>query len=235
VTGPGGCAGNRLALGVYVLGAADSAERAVVRMHLARCRDCREELAGLAGLPGLLGRVPAAEAEKLLGGEAEPDSPAGPPPGSVLPRLLDRTVRARRSRSRRAAAAAAAAVVVAAAAGVAGQRALGAAPPAASQSSTHWETISARNDLTLARATVRYTPAAWGTEIRVRVGGIPAGTVCLLRVIGAGGREQTAAGWTIVAGHDTTWYPGSTSLAASGVRAFVLSAGGKNLITVPAS
>ena len=34
MTGTGACAGIRLALGVYVLGAADPAERTLVRMHL---------------------------------------------------------------------------------------------------------------------------------------------------------------------------------------------------------
>ena len=70
MTGVGKCADVRLVLGVYVLGAADPAERTLVRMHLAWCRDCREELAGLAGLPGLLRRVPAAEADELLTSEA---------------------------------------------------------------------------------------------------------------------------------------------------------------------
>ncbi|HTB54033.1 MAG TPA: zf-HC2 domain-containing protein, partial [Trebonia sp.] len=45
------CAEARLSLGVYVLGAIDPAERALVDSHLAGCRDCRDELAGLAGIP----------------------------------------------------------------------------------------------------------------------------------------------------------------------------------------
>ena len=43
------CADARLSLGVYVLGAIDPAERALVDAHLLTCRDCRDELAGLAG------------------------------------------------------------------------------------------------------------------------------------------------------------------------------------------
>ena len=53
------CAEARLSLGVYVLGAIDPAERALVDSHLAGCRDCRDELAGLAGIPALLSRVGA--------------------------------------------------------------------------------------------------------------------------------------------------------------------------------
>jgi len=55
-----GCREIRHSLGVYVLGAIDPADRALVEEHLASCPECREELAGLAGLPALLavGRVP---------------------------------------------------------------------------------------------------------------------------------------------------------------------------------
>jgi len=57
------CQEARVSLGVYVLGAIDPAERALVDSHLATCRDCRDELAGLAGLPALL---PAHVAEAAL-------------------------------------------------------------------------------------------------------------------------------------------------------------------------
>ena len=48
------CTDARQSLGVYVLGAIEPAERALVDAHLLTCRDCRDELAGLAGLPALL-------------------------------------------------------------------------------------------------------------------------------------------------------------------------------------
>ena len=41
------CPEARISLGVYVLGAIDPAERALVDAHLAACRECRDELAGL--------------------------------------------------------------------------------------------------------------------------------------------------------------------------------------------
>ncbi len=52
MTGSADCRDIRHALGVYVLGAIDPAERATVDAHLSTCPECREELAGLAGLPG---------------------------------------------------------------------------------------------------------------------------------------------------------------------------------------
>jgi hypothetical protein len=62
------CQEARVALGVYVLGAIDPAERALVDAHLATCEACRAELAEFAGLPSLLALVPAGEAIALAEG-----------------------------------------------------------------------------------------------------------------------------------------------------------------------
>ena len=70
MTGSADCRDIRHALGVYVLGAIDPAERATVDSHLSSCPECREELAGLAGLPALLRRIPVDEAQQLAD---EPD------------------------------------------------------------------------------------------------------------------------------------------------------------------
>jgi hypothetical protein len=66
------CADTRQALGIYVLGAIDPAERALVDAHVAGCRECREELAGLAGLPALLSRVDADEIGRIFLADADP-------------------------------------------------------------------------------------------------------------------------------------------------------------------
>ena len=68
------CADTRQALGIYVLGAIDPAERALVDAHVAGCRECREELAGLAGLPALLSRVDADEIGRIFLADADPDA-----------------------------------------------------------------------------------------------------------------------------------------------------------------
>ena len=65
------CGDIRRALGVYVVGAIDHAERAAVDARLSHCAECREDLAGLAGLPALLGRVPKEDAERLALGDDE--------------------------------------------------------------------------------------------------------------------------------------------------------------------
>ena len=88
-----GCEHVREALGVYVLGAIDPTERALVDQHLAVCRECRDELAGLADLPALLGRVIPGEAERAAG----ISPPAAPPPDRLLDSTLTEVAQRRRS------------------------------------------------------------------------------------------------------------------------------------------
>ncbi len=96
------CPEARISLGVYVLGAIDPAERALVDAHLATCRDCRDELAGLAGLPALLARVSMEEAIALADDRRTrrqtslDETPE--PPRELLATVLDLTAARRRRR-----------------------------------------------------------------------------------------------------------------------------------------
>ena len=123
-----GCREIRQALGVYVLGAIDPAERAQVDEHLATCPDCREELASLAGLPAMLRKVPIVEAERLAAAEQDPEL-AGVPSAEMLTSLIARTTNVRRIHRWRSVAAAAAVAIVALGGGAAVANAL--QPPAA--------------------------------------------------------------------------------------------------------
>ena len=69
------CTDARPSLGVYVLGAIDPAERALVDAHLLTCRDCRDELAGLAGLAALLARVNPDEISRITSEDTVARSP----------------------------------------------------------------------------------------------------------------------------------------------------------------
>jgi hypothetical protein len=231
VTGSGDCGEIRYLLGIYVLGAIDPAGRVLLEQHLARCHRCRDALAGLASLPALLGRVPAEEAYSLARHEAVWDS-YGDLPAEGLTLLLGRVVRIRRQRKWRGAAAAAAGLVIVACGCVAAHRVLdpdGAVAPGR----TTWTSVSARNRSTLASATVTYAPEPWGTELEVRVSGIPAGTVCQVWATNARGQRIAAGGWTIAAGQPGEVYPASTSSPASGLRGFQITASRKTLVTIP--
>jgi predicted anti-sigma-YlaC factor YlaD len=228
----GQCGQARQELGVYLLGAIEPAQRALVDCHLAECPQCRAELAGLAGLPSLLRRVPAREALQLA-----PDVAAAPAPSPSLTALARRVSGVRRRW--RLTAVAAALAGFAAAAGLhalypAAARASAAARAPAAAAPRWAVTAEGANQVTGAWAVVRYRSLPWGTEIEVQVTGVAAGTRCQLLVTGPGGQDVAAGGWTIAAGHPAAWYPASVPFQAASVRGFVVSTAGKILLTVPA-
>ena len=199
MTGSADCRDIRHALGVYVLGAIDPAERAMVDAHLSTCPECREELAGLAGLPALLRRIPVGEAQQLADDDPDERPVAEVPSDEMLHSLLARTTQTRHTRRWRGLAAAAAVVVVAGAAGAAGVSALHhAGGPGSSPVAAHFTSVSATNPVTHVAATVRYAPRAWGTVLDTRVENVPAGARCQLVVTDSSGHSTVVGGWTTV-------------------------------------
>jgi hypothetical protein len=225
------CHNMRQSLGVYVVGALDPAERMLVDLHLAGCRECREELAGLAGLPALLGRVPARDAERVILESAELRD-LEEPPAELLARLL-KEVAARRSTGRwRGILAAAAAVIFAIASGVAGAHFL---IPGSDGQPSHIgaEVAKAFNPVTGVAATVSYRPVSWGTAVDVKVSGIPAGTSCTLWAVNADGTRFPAGSWKVPNQPEQGDYPASSSLQEKDVVAFEIMSGGQELLNVP--
>jgi anti-sigma factor RsiW len=225
------CREARQALGVYVVGAIDPAERALVDTHLAGCPACREELAGLAGLPALLGRVPRADAE-LLALDDERLRAMDEPSPELLRSLLRQVDARRKARRWRAVVAAAAAVVIGLGTGAAITQFVGGRAASAAT-----ETASASNSVTGVSAVVDYPATGKATDMRVRVRGIPSGTTCVLWVVTTGGKEFSAGTWTIRRGYGSHQvFPASSQVLASSVRSFVItSTSGKKLLVIPAS
>ena len=230
------CGDARLALGVYVLGAIDPAERALVDAHLATCRDCRDELAGLAGLPALLARVNPDEVSRIRVDDTVRTSPDERPPAELLGTVLDlAAARRRRNRWRFAAAAAA---VVAIAGGLFGglsSATSGTRTVVAEQYPTGtggWETAQTTSKITGTDATIRYAPEHWGDAFEVLVDGIPAGTTCQLWVVRTDGTRTQVAAWT-VSGDDEgrVWYPGSAAVTSAAISSFQITAGQRVLLT----
>ena len=234
-----GCREIRHALGVYVLGAIDPAERALVDDHLAACPDCREELASLAGLPALLRRVPQAEAERMMEADPAEDTLDDVALDRLLPPLLARTARVRRSHRVRELVAAAAVAVLALGAGAAGASVLhpasapvagrAAGPPQTRQVQA-WHWASGSDTKTGVTLTVKYRPMPYGTTMTVSVSGVTPGTVCQLEVTDFAGHHWVVGGWRV--GNypaSSVWYPASTSLADAQLHSFEVTAGGKVL------
>lgn len=239
------CAEARVSLGVYVLGAIDTAERTQVDAHLAGCRDCRDELAGLAGLPALLSRVDTAEAMALATSDGPPagDETAGrgaqsqdAPPSELLATVIGLTSSRRRRRVRETILAVAAALVIAA--GVVGGLRIGSGTAQPTQADAHfpgpadgpWQTMSGHSQGMT--ATVQFRPMGWGTQLAAKVTGIPVGTRCQMWVLEPGGTRTLAASWVTDNREGTVWYPASAGFSAGQVRGFVITVGKSSSIPV---
>jgi len=234
MNGSADCRDIRHALGVYVLGAIDPAERTMVDVHLSICPDCREELAGLAGLPALLRRIPVGEAQQLADDDVDELPGAEVPSEEMLRSLLARTTRARQARRWRGLAAAAAVVLVAGAAGAAGWSALHHTAGGAGSSvvPAHFTSATATNPATHVAATVRYAAKEWGTVLDTQVKNVPTGARCQLVVTDSSGHSTVVGGWTTSYDEAGVWYPGSAPIALDSVRSFEITSQGKVLVTV---
>jgi predicted anti-sigma-YlaC factor YlaD len=221
-TGPA-CREIRQLLGVYVVGAIEPAERAIVDSHLQDCPACREELSGLASLPALLGRVPREDVQRMGdGGFGLPDMDE--PPAELLNSLLQRVARTRRTRRWRSALALAAAAVIAAGSATAVVNAV--------HPGTFHETAQASNaQLT---ATVQYSSTPWGTAMDVGVIGVPVNAVCTLYVDQSG--HWVAVGKWKALGPDYTqhWYAlQARGVPARDVHGFKITSSGQTLLQIP--
>ena len=236
MTGSADCRDIRHALGVYVLGAIDPAERTMVDAHLSSCPECREELASLAGLPALLRRIPVGEAQQLADDDLEDLPGTEMPSDQMLRSLLGRTTRARQARRWRGLAAAAAVVLVAGAAGAVGWGALhhGAAGAAAiPRLRTSRRSPRPTRPPTWPRPSGTQ-PADWGTILDTRVKNVPAGARCQLVVTDSSGRTTVVGGWRTTYDEGSVWYPGSSAVALDSVRSFEITSQGKILVKVMA-
>lgn len=193
------CHDVRLSLGVYVLGKAEPAERALVDAHLERCRDCRDELDALQALPGLLALARPRDLESGARGGA---SGQGSTPSSrtvlddrptpdQLHRLLGAAAAGHARRRWLSLAAAALVVVVAGLGGllVATRDSVPERPPAVVAT---WSATAPTSGL---KATVTLTPRPAGTAVDLTLSGIPAGTRCSLVVTSVDGNVTSAASW----------------------------------------
>jgi Putative zinc-finger len=181
-------------LGVYALGAADTAERMLVESHLSGCPACRAELACLEPLPGLLARVPA----HLV--RADP-LPARPKRERVIAAGGTPAGRARVLAGRWRVAAA---VAAAAALGVAGGVWIAHPAPTAPAGVT----LSGANPVTHVRVTVTLTATSWGTSIRLLAWGLPLNQPCRLIIRSRSGGTEVTGAWD-------AWQAGPVSIPAS--------------------
>jgi anti-sigma factor RsiW len=195
----------REALGAYVLGALDPAERRQLEQHLKGCRDCTDELARLSPLPGLLGRVSEREvrAGLLLPSDDLLDGIIG-----QLARE-ERLLRTQVRRWRFAAVAAAVAALVTAVVAVAPWQ------PAPDRVFAAVDPIAA--DATAVTGQAAAIAWEWGTTVELRVEDLPRRDGYVLWAIADDGRRERAGTW----GDTKSGYAqvrGASSIARSELR-----------------
>ncbi|MFI7452115.1 zf-HC2 domain-containing protein [Nonomuraea sp. NPDC049714] len=86
------------------------------------------------------------------------------------------------------------------------------------------------------RATVSASPAGGGTDLLVRIDGVPVGTTLRLLVVGADGQRERTQSWTISRKtyEDKAVFPRSTRIPMESIVRFeVVDATGRTLVTVP--
>jgi len=231
------CTDARPSLGVYVLGAIDPAERALVDAHLMTCRDCRDELAGLAGLPALLARVNPDEISRICADDTvRAGAYAGTddrPPGELIGTVLD-LAESRRRRTRWRFVAAAAAVVAIAGGLYGGLSSIGTTRTIQvpiSAGGARWETVPATGSGTVATASIAYSEQLWGDAFEVLANRIPVGTTCQLWVVHPDGTRTQVAAWTTAPDEGKVWYAGSMPSTAKPISKFEITANHEVLLT----
>ena len=221
MTGMTSCREIRHALGVYVLGAIEPAERALVDEHLATCPDCREELASLAGLPAMLRKVPLAEAERLAATtELDADEL---PSEEMLKSLVARTSNVRRIHRWRRVTAAAAVIVLALGGGAAAATALEHGPAAPVM---HWREAVGVGPAAGVRLVVLYRRVPGGTQMKAHITGVKPGALCEFELVDSSGHTFRLGSWLAPA-KTSPWYPAMIWFPDRDLRAFQVLVKGK--------
>jgi anti-sigma factor RsiW len=98
------------------------------------------------------------------------------------------------------------------------------------------EEFAGADEATGHRATVSASPAGDGTNLLVRITGIPVGTTCRLLVVGADGERERTQSWTISRKtyEDKAVFPRETRIPMESIVRFeVVDATGRTLVKVP--
>jgi hypothetical protein len=208
-----------MSLGVYVLDAADTAERRRVEAHLPTCPACRAELSRLAPLPALLADIP----ETMRDTARSPGRVAGsrPRPRS---RSLPRAAAWPRWATTGVAACLAAAAVTSGFLLSAGSGGRGGAA----------ETLSGTNPAAHVVATAILTPTSWGTSIQLQVRGLPENVECRLVVRSRDGQAEVSGAWNDWQ-HGPVSIPASASWRPSDIASLQVRTTTGNVVTISAS
>ena len=246
-----------VAIGAYVLGALDPAERLELERHLPDCPTCLDALLRFANLPGLLNTLTLEEAvstaadhdlagslalgqeHKLLTAAplddarspapAQVPAPADASGGPVIGRSAGKP---RRTIPRSRALIATAAAICLGLTGVLIGRQTVTQPAPQAQTSVNWSATNGVNGLD---TTARLSNQSWGTDIQLQMKDLNPGQLCKLVVHARSGALETTGWWTTNY-IDQAEVPASTSIALPDIdRIDVVTAAGRVLTSLSPS
>ncbi|MDQ2586246.1 anti-sigma factor family protein [Saccharothrix yanglingensis] len=175
-----------IALGAYLLGSLDPAERAWFERHARTCVTCRREVVRLAPLPGLLGQVQPADLELPF------DDPAPTPDLWPLPPLDDPAPAGPTARTRRRRLPLVAAGVLVPLVAVAALLLPSPRDDAPDRGTVSWHALDATSGV---EARADLLGRSWGTELWLTIGNVPKGMRCELVVHDRAGRTEIGGWW----------------------------------------
>ncbi|MFI9009493.1 anti-sigma factor family protein [Actinosynnema sp. NPDC053489] len=193
-----------VALGAYLLGALDPAERSSFERHVRGCTTCRREMVRLAPLPGLLGQVRPADLE-LPFEDPAPDPDLRPLPPEPEPEPVPPPARRRRWPVLVGAAVLAVLVAVGA---VLVPRLVG-----DDRAAVTWHAADAGTGVV---ASADLVAKSWGTELWMSLENAPRGARCKLIVHDRSGRTEIGGWWGTDHAPDER-IPGSTSFRVADI------------------
>jgi hypothetical protein len=187
-----------VALGAYLLGSLDPAERSSFERHAQGCDHCQREMVRLAPLPGLLSQVRLSDLE-LPFEDPAPDPDLWPLPPEPMPEPAAGHGSARRRRW--PVLVGAGVLVVLVALGVA------VVPRLVGDDAVTWHAADATSGVVASADLVR---KSWGTELWMSTENMPKGARCKLIVHDRDGRTEIGGWWGTDHAPDER-IPGSTS------------------------
>jgi hypothetical protein len=107
------------------------------------------------------------------------------------------------------------------------------APEPGPVSTGPWQTVQGQGGAGMV-ATVAFRSMGWGTQVDVRVAGIPLDTQCTIDALDLNGSRHHVGSWITDSDEGTVWYPGSVALADTNMTKFVITVAGDppTLITI---
>jgi hypothetical protein len=205
-------------IGAYLLGSLEYGEWVTIDQHVRECEECEADVVRLAGLPGLIGKL---SVDEVIADVRDQSAPAITMLRS--PRTLRKWL-------------ATAAVSIAIAGSVAGGllARMTEPPPTAGPSSTwpHTFSLTGSNPTTRVSGDASLTAESWGTEIWVKLQGVPGDVQCGLVVRALDGRSVVGGTWS--SGNSTAgiWVPASAPFRPPEIASLEVATPTKQLITL---